>query len=275
MTSTELLRAEQLCAAAAPLSDLPVLKGISFSLQAGEQVALIGASGAGKTTLLQTLALAQRPLSGSLHWQGRDPWVLARRQRQRLRGQICLAPQSPPLPPRQRVVSAVLAGLLPQQSLWQSLRTLWNPPQAGRAFEALNMLDVGDKLWLRVDRLSGGERQRVGLARLLVADAQLWMADEPLAALDPARASQALQSLQLAARQRGIALLCSLHQVELARSMFPRILALQDGELVYDGPSAMLSDELLQQFYGGDAIVSKPQAQPQAGLPGLPQAMCR
>ncbi len=128
------------------------------------------------------------------------PGSSVRGDRQRLRGRLCLAPQVPPLPPRQRVVTAVLAGTLPRQSLWRSLRSLWHPRDAPLAHAALASLDLGDKLWDRVDRLSGGERQRVGLARLLVADADLWLVDEPLSALDPARAEQAITRLTDAAR---------------------------------------------------------------------------
>lgn len=250
MSDAPLLRLHELSAAAAPGLARPAVRGLSFTLQPGEQVAVIGASGSGKTSLLSTLALAQAPLAGALELLGCDPWALPRGARHRLRAALCLAPQLPPLPARQRVVTAVLAGRLPEQTLWQSLRTLWSPPDAALAHAALQTLDLGDKLWLRVDELSGGERQRVGLARLLVSSAQLWLVDEPLSALDPARAEQALQSLQQAARAQGRTLLCSLHQVGLARRLFPRILALKDGALVFDGPAAALDDALLQRLYG-------------------------
>jgi phosphonate transport system ATP-binding protein len=185
----------------------------------------------------------------------------------------------PPLPPRQRVVTAVLAARLPQMSLWSSLRTLWSPgaADAERVQQALSALDLPDKLWLRVDRLSGGERQRVGLARLLVADADLWLVDEPLSALDPARAGLVMRRLTEAARAEGRTLVCSLHQVEVARRCFARTVALREGQVVYDGPSSGLDDARLQALYGG--AVFAPAAELRADRPPvvapLPQAMCR
>jgi phosphonate transport system ATP-binding protein len=257
----------------------PVLKGIDLQLAAGEQVAVIGASGAGKTTLLLALAGMLRPSAGRLALFGQDPWTLGTAARQRQRARALLAPQVPPLPPRQRVVTAVLAARLPQMSLWTSLRTLWTPrvADAERVQKALVALDLPDKLWLRVDRLSGGERQRVGLARLLVADADLWLVDEPLSALDPARAELVMRRLTETARAEGRTLVCSLHQVEVARRCFARTVALREGRVVYDGPSAGLDDARLQALYGG--AVFAPSAPPPVDLAPvtavLPQAMCR
>lgn len=246
--------------AAAPLSGAEVLHGISMQVRRGEQVALIGSSGAGKTSLLQALACAVPPLSGTLSLFGTAPWALSSAERQRLRGRLFLAPQVPPLPPRQRVVTAVLAGRLPEQSLLESLRTLWHPREAAAAQAALASLDLGDKLWERVDRLSGGERQRVGLARALVADAELWLIDEPLSALDPAHAGQVIERLTEAARSGGRTLVCTLHQVEVARRRFPRIVALRDGLIVYDGPAAAFTDAQVAALYGSQGLVREPVA---------------
>ncbi len=266
-----------LFAAAAPLSSAAVLRGVDLEVAEGEQLAVIGASGAGKSSLLNAVACALKPLQGGLKLFDQDPWLLSSGQRQALRGRLCLAPQVPPLPPRQRVVTAVLAGLLPSQSLWQSLRSLWHPRDAELAYRALNSLDLGDKLWERVDRLSGGERQRVGLARLLVADAPLWLVDEPLSALDPARAEQAIARLTEAAREGNRTLICSLHQVDVARQCFARILALRDGEVVYDGPSAGLDDAMVRDLYGQEMLADDrpdPFASP-AGRSPIPVMVCR
>ena len=225
------------------------LRGLSLVVAAGEQIAVIGPSGAGKTTLLHVLGCALPPSTGNLLLGERDPWKLPRRQLQGLRGELFLAPQVPPLPPRQRVVTAVLAGRLPHIGLWQSLRSLFYPTAIAEADAALARFDLSDKLFARVDRLSGGERQRVGLARALVTEASLLLVDEPLSALDPTRGQQAIASLTQVARERGATLVSTLHHVEMALQHFPRIIGLRDGELAFDLPAAQVTPERLQALY--------------------------
>ncbi|WP_029000313.1 phosphonate ABC transporter ATP-binding protein [Azohydromonas australica] len=227
----------------------PALHGITLSLRAGEQVALIGPSGAGKTTLLQVAAAALRPASGRVEIDGTEPWSLPGRALQRLRGRLLLAPQVPPLPPRQRVITSVLAARLPAMGLWTSLRSLFYPVDIPGAHAALERFDLAEKLFERVDRLSGGERQRVGLARALLAPASLWLVDEPLSALDPRRAEQAMAVLLDEARSRGATLLASLHQVDVALQRFPRVIGLRDGAVFFDLPSAQVTAERLRQLY--------------------------
>jgi phosphonate transport system ATP-binding protein len=225
------------------------LRALNLRFGAGEQVAIIGPSGAGKTTLLQVLACAQRPTQGHLQLAGVNPWTLPPSALRRLRGQLFLAPQVPPLPPRQRVVTSVLAGRLPSMGLWSSLRSLFYPTDIPAAYEALVHFDLGDKLFDRVDRLSGGERQRVGLARALLAPASLWLIDEPLSALDPMRARMAMAALVNLAAERQVTLVATLHQVDMALANFPRIIGLRDGQLVFDLPSAQVSPERLAHLY--------------------------
>jgi phosphonate transport system ATP-binding protein len=246
------------------------LSQVSLAVSAGEQLAVIGPSGAGKTTLLQTIGLALRPDGGLLRLGGQAPWQLPVRELHRLRGRLFLAPQAPPLPPRQRVVTAVLAGRLPAMGFWASLRSLFYPGDIPAAHDALDRFDLADKLFDRVDRLSGGERQRVALARALLAPASLWLIDEPLSALDPARAAQALQALQQVAREGGITLVASLHQVDLALANFPRIVGLAGGRVAFDLPSAQVTPAYLEALYGP----AGPHASPAASLPNdaLPTA---
>ena len=227
----------------------PALLALDIEIGAGDQVAVIGPSGAGKTTLLHVLACAIRPDGGRLELDGQDPWQLSRRELRRLRGTLFLAPQVPPLPPRQRVVTAVLAGRLPRISLAHSLRSLFYPTDIAQADAALARFDLSDKLFARVDRLSGGERQRVALARALVAQPRLLLVDEPLAALDPTRAAQAMASLTQAARDSGASLVTTLHDVAMALANFPRILGMRDGQLLFDLPSAQVTPERLQALY--------------------------
>ena len=227
----------------------PALQGLDLAIAPGEQLAVIGPSGAGKTTLMQALACALQPSAGRVWLGDQDPWTLPVRDLQRLRGRLFLAPQVPPLPPRQRVVTAVLAGRLPAMGLLASLRSLFYPHDIPAAHDALARFDLAEKLFDRVDRLSGGERQRVGLARALLSPAQLWLVDEPLSALDPARASQALDALVQIARERGVTLVATLHQVDMALSRFSRIIGLRDGRLQFDLPAAEVSRERLARLY--------------------------
>jgi len=227
----------------------PALKRLDLSLTQGEQVAIIGPSGAGKTTLLQVMACALKPMQGKLLLNQRDPWALRTPALQRFRGQLFLAPQVPPLPPRQRVITAVLAGLLPGMGLWASLSNLLYPRQIELAEAALARFDLADKLFDRVDRLSGGERQRVGLARLVVAKAQLLLVDEPLSALDPERARQACESLTAVAREQQATLVATLHHVEMALAHFGRIVGLRDGEVVFDLPATQVTSARLTDLY--------------------------
>jgi phosphonate transport system ATP-binding protein len=227
----------------------PTLRDLSLTINAGEQIAIIGPSGAGKTTLLHLMACALKPSGGHLYLDDTDPWKIPRSALQKLRGELFLAPQLPPLPPRQRVVTAVLAGRLPHQSFCASLRSLFYPSDIPRAEQALARFDLAEKLFERVDRLSGGERQRVGLARALVSDASLLLVDEPLSALDPSRSQTAINSLTNIAHERGATLLTSLHHVDMALANFPRILGLRNGQLAFDLPAAAVTDAHLQALY--------------------------
>lgn len=246
----------------------PAIRALDLKVEAGEQLAIIGPSGAGKTTLLQLLACALPPSAGVLQLDGQSPWHLPRTELQRLRGRLFLAPQVPPLPPRQRVVTAVLAGRLPAMGTWQSLRSLFYPVDIPAAFDALDRFDLADKLFERVDRLSGGERQRVGLARTLLSPATLWLVDEPLSALDPTRSRQAIGTLMAAARERGATLVTTLHQVDVALAHFPRIVGLRDGALAFDLPAAEVTRERLAALY--DQHENELRGEPPAVLADAP-----
>jgi phosphonate transport system ATP-binding protein len=230
------------------------LHALDLVVEQGEQLALIGPSGAGKTTLLATLACAHQPTSGELHVLGADPWALAQDARHRLRARLFLAPQTPPLPPRQRVVTTVLAARLPRWTLWQALSSLFKPAEPRAAFDALARFGLGDKLYARVDRLSGGERQRCGLARVLLSSAEAFLVDEPLSALDPTLAQLTLTALQQEAAARHATLVCSLHQVDIARANFARIVGLRAGRIVFDAPREQVTDAMIAALYLNESM---------------------
>lgn len=243
---------------AAPPAAPPALRALDLHVAAGEQAAVIGPSGAGKTTLLHLMACALAPAAGSIELDGHDPWRLPRRELQRLRGRLFLAPQVPPLPPRQRVVTSVLAARLPHMSLWQAFASLVKPSDPDAAHAALSRFGLGDKLYARVDRLSGGERQRCGLARLLLASSEAFLVDEPISALDPALAQHTLSTLQQEAASRNASLVCSLHQVEMARAHFPRLVGLRAGRIVFDAPREQVTDAMIAALYDNENVQPHP-----------------
>jgi phosphonate transport system ATP-binding protein len=228
------------------------LDDVSLAFAAGEHVAIIGPSGAGKTSLLHILACALRPTAGALTVLGEQPWHKTPAALHALRKRIFLAPQLPPLPPRQRVVHAVLAGRLPQWSTWRALKSLVYPTEAPLAQAALAKFRVDDKLLLRCDRLSGGERQRVSLARMLLSDAPLILLDEPVSSLDPVLGLQALRTVQDEARARSATLVVSLHDVSLARARFRRLIGLRDGKVLFDLPNEQVTEDWLAELYGAE-----------------------
>lgn len=250
-----------------------VLDSITLDLPAGEQVAIIGPSGAGKTTLLHTLACAIKPAEGTLKINQQTPWALSKSALHTLRGQIFLAPQAPPLPPRQRVVNAVLAGRLASTGMFAALWSLYKPNDAALAFDALSRFKLEDKLWLRCDRLSGGERQRVGLARMMVSVAPLILLDEPVSALDPALGLSALKTIQDEAIARNATLVVSLHDVQLARARFARLIGLKDGRVRFDLPASAVDEATLADLYGAEfaeaAGLAKPAATHSNELPAV------
>ena len=234
------------------------LHELDLVVSQGEQLALIGPSGAGKTTLLSTLACAHQPAAGALAVFGLDPWALPQKARHAMRARLFLAPQTPPLPPRQRVVTSVLAARLPHWSLAQALRSLFTPLDPDAAFDALSRFGLGDKLYARVDRLSGGERQRCSLARLLLSNAEAFLVDEPISALDPSLARITLATLQQEAAARKATLVCSLHQVEMARAHFGRIVGLREGRIVFDLPREEVTDAMIAALYENEMAEAHP-----------------
>ena len=234
---------------AASLEARAAISQLSLTIAQGEHVAVIGPSGAGKTTLLQLLGAALKPSHGQVVMDSQSVWSLSMRDLQRQRGRLFYAPQSPPLPPRQRVIVSLLAAKLPGLSLWSSLSNLIYPQSVEEVAQALSQFDLTEKLWERVDRLSGGERQRVGLARALLAPAGLWLVDEPLSALDPTRARQAIATLLRESKARNVTLVTTLHQVNVATAEFPRVLGLRDGRLVFDLPGKEVTQEHLAELY--------------------------
>lgn len=232
------------------------VEGVTLRIAQGERVAIIGPSGAGKSSLLHLMATATRPSSGRLEVLGQQPWALSTGARQRLRAQVGLVHQAPPLPPRQRVVTAVLAGRLGQWGLGRSLLNLLYPCDVPGARQALAELGLADKLFVQCGQLSGGQLQRVGIARVLYQQPRIVLADEPVSAMDPVLADHSLALLNRHAQATGVALVASLHAVDLALAHFPRVIGIREGRVLFDCPAQAVTDELLQALYANEQLVA-------------------
>jgi phosphonate transport system ATP-binding protein len=229
------------------------LKDISLHARAGEKIAVIGSSGAGKTSLLNLLATSLRPNSGVVTLQGQEVWRLNHAALRRLRAQIGIIHQQPPLPAKQRVITAVLAGKLGQWSRTRALLSLIYPQDIPGAYEVLKDLEIVDKLFFRCDELSGGQLQRVGVARVLYQSPGLILADEPVSAMDPALSDLTISKLHASATQRGVTLVASLHAVDIALKWFDRIVGLRAGQLAFDLPASEVTQERLKDLYSMEA----------------------
>jgi len=260
---------------------LRALDGVSLRANQGERLAVIGPSGAGKTTLLRVLGASLRPGGGTASLLGAAPWQLARGPLQQLRARIGTVHQQAPIPPRLRVVSAVLAGRLGRWSTWRALASLVYPVDIGGARAALDRVQLADRLFSRCDRLSGGQLQRVGIARVLYQAPDLLLADEPVSSLDPTLADLALSALVDNATRQGATLVASLHAVDLALKWFPRIVGMRDGRVAFDLPAAEVTAELLHALYAseggrlpvqdvahGNALGALPQSAAAVARPG-------
>lgn len=228
------------------------LAAVTIRACAGERIAIIGPSGAGKTTLLRVLGAALRPTSGQVELLGLSPWTLGAPGLRRLRSRIGTVHQSAPLPLRQRVVTAVLAGRLGRWPLWKSLLSLVYPLDIPGARAALRQFDLDDRVFDRCDRISGGQLQRVGVARVIYQQPDLVLADEPVSSLDPTLALQTIRALAADASSRGATLVASLHAVDLALGEFPRIIGVRDGRIVFDLPREQVDPSRLHDLYAAE-----------------------
>lgn len=227
------------------------LQGVDLSVEEGEAVAIVGPSGAGKSTLLHLLNGTLRPTDGDVSLDGTNLTSLAGRALRRVRSRIGFVHQDLSLVPNLRVLQNVLAGRLGQWSTLGGLRAMFFPRKADvrRAYEILERVGIAEKLFSRTDTLSGGQQQRVAIARALFQNPEALLADEPVSSVDPARARDTVELLTRVCREENLTLIVSIHNVELARAHFPRLVALRAGRMVWDAAASDVTDEHLRALY--------------------------
>lgn len=230
------------------------LNNVSISVEPGEMVALLGASGSGKSTLLRHLPGFVRADSGQVKIFGQEVQHHGRitSHIRAIRSQIGFVFQQFNLVNRLPVITNVLIGLLHRTPWWRSFLMRFSIAQRQEALEALVSVGIEQTAWQRAATLSGGQQQRAALARCLVQGARLILADEPIASLDPESARKVMEQLAKMNRVHKCTVLVSLHQVEFAIKYCPRTIALNQGKVVFDGPSSSLTPALLGELYGTD-----------------------
>lgn len=224
-----------------------VLRPLSLSVEKGETLAVLGPSGSGKTTLLSLMAGEVAPSQGRVYLDGVE--LASLRPGRELAARVGMIHQQFDLVPHLSTLQNVLAGRLGRWGFGRSLISLLWPLEREDAYGALERVGVRERASLRAAKLSGGEQQRVAIARLLMQDPAVILADEPVSSLDPARADEVLKLLLDAVHESQKTLIASVHAVDRARIYFDRLIGLRNGELQFDLPSSVVTDSMLDELY--------------------------
>jgi phosphonate transport system ATP-binding protein len=229
------------------------LKNVSFEVKDGEFLAVIGLSGSGKSTLLRCINRLIESTSGKIYWDDQDITAASPSEMRKIRRQIGMVFQQFNLVKRSSVFTNVLSGRLGYVNTLPSVLHLFSPADNAKAIASLEQVGLADKTHVRADSLSGGQQQRVGIARALMQDPKLILADEPVASLDPVLSHSIMKYLEQLNKERGITVLCSLHFLDLVHRYATTAIALKDGELVFQGLPDQIDDAQFKAIYGQDA----------------------
>ena len=248
---TKLLRVENLTKVYP--NGTQALHNVSFEVADGEFLAVIGLSGSGKSTLLRCINRLIEPTSGKIYWNDIDVTAAKGAEIRKIRRQIGMVFQQFNLVKRSSVFINVMSGRLGYLDTFPSLLHAFSGSDRAKAMANLEQVGLSEKVNVRVDSLSGGQQQRVGIARALMQDPKLMLADEPVASLDPVLAHSILKYLEVLNKERGITVLCSLHFLDLVHRYATRAIALKDGELVFKGLPKEIDDAQFKTIYGQEA----------------------
>lgn len=229
------------------------LRDVSFELNRGDFLAVIGLSGSGKSTLLRTINRLIEPTSGEILFKNENIRNLEGKDLRAYRQKIGMIFQHFNLIKRKSVISNVLSGRLSALSTTKSLLELFSKEQRAKAIEYLNLVGLGEKAFIRAEELSGGQQQRVAIARCLMQEPEIILADEPVASLDPATSHSIMKYLEDANKKLGKTIVCNLHFLSLVRQYATRVIALKGGQIVFQGSPSQINEEWFRAIYGDEA----------------------
>lgn len=229
------------------------LDNVSFKVEQGEFLAVIGLSGSGKSTLLRCINRLIEPTDGEIIWNGVDLTEASQDEMRRIRRKIGMVFQHFNLVSRSRVITNVLAGRLGYVNPALSLINRFPEKDIDLAQKQLARVGIRDQAYKRADELSGGQQQRVGIARAMIQDPEMILADEPVASLDPVLAHSIMQYLEQINEEDGVMVICSLHFLDLVHRYADRAIALNEGKLMFDGTPKDIDDEKFKEIYGQEA----------------------
>ena len=234
---------------------VPVLRDVSLEVGGTGMTAIIGPSGTGKSTLIRCINRLVDPTAGEILFGGTDLARLKGRALREARRRIGMVFQEYNLVERLSVIENLLCGRLGYVPVWRAWLRRFPPQDVARAFDLLDAVGLGDFATRRADALSGGQRQRVGIARAIMQDPELVLADEPTSSLDPKTSVEIMELLAQLARERAIPVIVNIHNVELAKRFAERIVGMSQGAIVFDGPPAELRESHLLAIYGGQGWI--------------------
>jgi len=229
------------------------LKNISFDVYPGEFLVIIGLSGSGKSTLLRCMNRLHEATSGEIVFKNEDITKTPSSKIKFLRRRIAMIFQHFNLIPRHTVLSNVLMGSLSRTATLASLFKFFSAEDNAKAMQYLKLVGIEEKAHIRADQLSGGQQQRVAIARALTQGPEVLLADEPVASLDPATCHNVMDYLNKVNKELGITIVCNLHFLSLVRQYATRVIALKQGEIVYNGSPKDISEDWFRKIYGEDA----------------------